>query len=425
MKSFRSKHNLIAVSANNKETSLNTEQTLDTSLLVDVGDILGLEPRRENNTEELTGKEEADTVYDLGDVASGKFTFNKAQPQHLAFLAAYGLGAVATAVSGTGYCHTITPIDGDLSTDRSVPTFTASQRLGKVVGKRLLASMAVDQFAITFAKDEFVKATGNLKGTGKHTDTIVEETITAKDDATSLNLAANGVAGSTDAERLDNIHQIRVELTAGVWTEVEFSAVSSATPAAITITAPGSATADVNYKVLYAPVEPAWATFPSRVVESPLKVADLNVTLGGKWTGSAFEGGRALTSEIASIEWTMNNNLEVSFVPGAGGAYASRVWRDGRAQVLKLEREMRDWILQNYQNTNEVFAVRLYAVGAEFATGETYKAEIIFPRVGVLSAPVTVSGKVVAEPGDLAVLQDDTYGSVITKITNQVATYAA
>lgn len=425
MRSYRAKHNLLAVSALSAETAINTEQTLDTSLLVDTGDVLTLEPRRETNADELTGKEEADSIYDLGDLSSGAFTFNKAQPQHLALLAAYGLGSVASAVAGDGYTHTITPIAGDLDADRSVPTLTAAQRLGKTVGKRRFASLAVDQFSFTFARDEFVKATGSLKGTGRHTDTVVEETLTAKDDAISLTLAANGVAGASAAERLASVHRIRAELASGVWTEVAFSAVSAATPAVITISAPGAATTDVTYKVLYAPTEPAWAEFPARVVESPLKVADLLVSLGGKWDGSAVLGGRALTSEIQSIEWTMNNNLEVSFVPGAGGSYASRVWRDGRTQTLKLEREMRDWLLQNYQNTNETFAVRLYAVGAEFADGEPYKVEIVFPRVAVLSAPVQVSGKVVAEPGDLAVLEDDVHGSVIVKITNQVATYAA
>lgn len=425
MRSFRAKHNLLAISANNAETATNTEQTMDTSLLVDTDDVIALAPRREDNASELTGKEEPDTIYDMGDLAEGKLTFNKAQPQHLAILAAFGLGSVSTASAGTGYCHTCTPIENDLDGTRSVPTFTGAQRYGKTIGKRRFASLAFDQFTMGFAIDEFVKASGTIKGTGKHTDTVTEETITADDDVTQLTLAANAVEGSTAAERLDSVQRIRVELTSGVWTEVDFSAVSDATPAVIDITAPGSGSTPVTYKVLYVPEEPAWATFPSRVVESPLKMADITVSLGGKWDGSAIQGGRTNDAEIRSIDWTMNNNLKAMFPPGSGDDYASRIWRDGRTQTLKLEREMRDWVMQNYQGSNETFAVRLYAVGAEFATGENYKMEIVFPKVGIINAPVQVADKVVAEPGDLAVLEDDTYGSVIVKITNQVATYAA
>ena len=95
MRSFRATHNLIAVSANNRETAINTEQTLDTSLLVSMTDVINLESRRESNANELTGKEEPDTIYDLGGLASGAFNFEKAQPQHFGFLASYGLGSVS------------------------------------------------------------------------------------------------------------------------------------------------------------------------------------------------------------------------------------------------------------------------------------------------------------------------------------------
>jgi len=51
--------------------------------------------------------------------------------------------------------------------------------------------------------------------------------------------------------------------------------------------------------------------------------------------------------------------------------------------------------------------------------------EIIFPKVGVLNAPLSVDGKRLAEAGDLQVLEDDTYGSVIVKVKNLQATYMA
>lgn len=425
MRSFRATHNQVAVSANAKETAINTEQTLDTSLLVGASDILGIETRNENNSEELTGKEEADTVYSLGQTASSTLNFEKAQPQHIAFLAAYGLGQCANAASGAGYIHTITPLDGDVDAARSLPTFTAAMRLGKTVAKRRFASMAVDQCTVTMAKDSWVKAVGAIKGTGKVDVTVVEEEVTAPGNSVTLALAANGVHGATAGERLDNIHEIRVELTPGVWTQVAFSAVSAATPAEITITAPDTEVDPVTFKVLYIPTEPAWASFPARVTESPLRVSEMDFRIGGAWNGTAFSGGRQLTADINSVEWSLNNGLEVAFRPGQSGAYAGSIFRPARTQTLKLSRELRDWMLQNMLATGEHMAARIVLNGAEFAPGESYKVEIVFPKLAVLSDPISVDGKRLAEAGDLTVLQHDTYGSVIVKVTNQVAAYAA
>jgi len=252
MRSWRATHNLLAVSANNQETAINTEQTLDTSMLVDMSDVINLEPRREDNAEELTGKEEADTIYDLGNLAACPLTFNKAQPQHLAFLFAYALGTISTAAAGTGYEHTVTPINNDVDEYRSVPSFTAAMRLGQTVLKRLFASMFIDSFVATFARDDWVKIIGQAKGTGKVTDNVYEETLAGLDNAVSLTLAANGVEGADAQGRLDNMQRIRAEYpSSDVWTEVVYSAVSSATPAVITITSLGGAGASVDYKLLY------------------------------------------------------------------------------------------------------------------------------------------------------------------------------
>ena len=76
-------------------------------------------------------------------------------------------------------------------------------------------------------------------------------------------------------------------------------------------------------------------------------------------------------------------------------------------------------------DTDEYFGASILAEGAEFDTGHNYGVEIIFPRLGVLKAPITANGKRLAEKGDLAVLEDDTYGSVIVKVKNLAQYYAA
>lgn len=426
MRTPRATHNLIAVSANSMESAINTEETLDTSLLVALTDVIGLEQRRETDADELNGHEEATQIYNNGATVAGSFNFGKAQPQHFGFVCAYGLGVVTSTPAGTGYLHTITPLANDLDASRSNPSFSAAQRYGLTVAKRLFASLFVDSFNATFTKDEWLKLTASLKGTGKVTESITEETIIALDNVISLTLDANGVAGATAAARLDNVHRIRAETSAGVWEEVAFSAVSAATPAVITITSAGGSGDSISYKVLYAATEAAWATFPARVTESPLRISDVEMTLGGAWNGTTFVGGKALAAELNSVEWSLQNNLAIEFTPGSGvSGYANRAYRDGRVQSLKLDREFRDFILQQAINDNETFGLKILCTGAEFATGENYLVEVIFPKLGVLKAPISVNGKRLAEVGDLQVLEDNTYGSVIVKVTNQVATYAA
>jgi len=420
MRNYLADYNLLAISANLKETALNTEQTLDTSLLVSKSNMLHLESRREDNGNELTGMEEPDTVYDLGTLSNSTLDFEKAQAQHLAFGYAYALGGDVPSAWGTGFEHLINPTG-----DMGLPSFTGGGRVGKTIMKRRFASLFADTFKVTYAKDAWVKASMGVKGTGKFTDSVTKETVSAAFNATSLALAANGVQGADAATRLDNVHRIRVLVpTTGEWQEVSFSVVSGAIPAVITITAPGGVVTATSYEILYVPTEPAWCTFPSRVSEPPLRVTDLVVKIGGKWNGTTFLGGRTLDAEIDSIEHNINNSMRIEFRPGGTGNYANYALRGGRVQTLNLTRQMRDFILQQAIKDNEYFGVYMKATGAEFETGKNYYVETVFPRVNILKSPISVNDKIVAEAGDLKVLQDPTYGSVRVKVGNKVSGYA-
>lgn len=502
MRNYLATYDLVAVSANAKETALNTEKTLDTSLLVTKSNLPALEHRREDNKDELTGKEEADTIYDLGNLSSMSMEFDKAQAQHFGLGYSYALGVSTPSPWGTGYKHAITP-----TADMFLPSFTLGARLGKTIMKRMFASMHVDQLTATFAKDSWAKLVLALKGTGKYTDNMTTELVTAKFSATTLPLAGTNAVedGSADsALRLDNVHQVRVLVpNSGEYQDVTVTAVSAGPPSVLTITSPATAVAiaglskaascvvswvghglvngnkvtiagitqaewsglkaehiitkigddtftiPVNtsafslsydpgtdpgtiiestnavYEILYVPTEPAWCTFPARVSEPPLRVTDLVLTMGGIWDGTSFLGGHAMSNEIESVEHNINNNLAVEFRVGGTGSYANYVMRQNRAQTLKMNRQARDFILQQRIKDNEYFGLRLTATGAEFETGKNYYVDIVFPRCAVLTAPLSVSGKVLAEAGDLVVLEDDTYGSVIVKVANKVTAYAA
>ncbi|HQP30842.1 MAG TPA: hypothetical protein PLB81_05900 [Deltaproteobacteria bacterium] len=418
-------HNLFAVSANNMETAINTEQTLDTTMLIGIDDILNTDPRRSTNAGRATGREEPDTIYDLGKLSQVPLNYDMAQAQHFAFVLAYGLGQVSTAAAGTGYEHTITPIAGDLDAARSNPSFTGAFRYAYNVFKRRVASLFIDSFEALFEADNWVKLSAQAKGTGKIEANYTEETISAAGNATSLTLAANSVQGATAQERLDSVHRIRVELASGVWTDVAFSAVSSATPAVITITSPGGTATPVSYKVLYIPTETGWMTFPARAAETPLRVSEMTLNIGGTWNGSTFSGGRTITSELQTLKWSFNNNMAIKFVPGAGGAYASVARRGGRSQSITLDREFYEATIQRYIDANETVGVHILAQGELYDSTNHYQADILFPSVGAMKAPISAKDGRLSESAELQVLEHATYGSVIAKVKNLVATYAA
>ena len=427
IRNFLATHNLLAVSGQHQETAINSEQELDTLLLADLNSLLNYRGLKAPNREEMTGKEEADRLYDLGGTVGGTLTFSRGQPQHFAFLLAYALGqAQSTSQGSSGYRHVIQPRSGEVDTARSNPSFTAAMRFGRQVLKRRFASCFLDQVRTEFPKDGWAKISATVKGTGKISDNTEVENIAAAFNTTSLTLAANGVAGETAAERLSNLQAIQVlNPDNQAWEEVAYSEVSAAVPGVITITPPGSSSTTTTFRVYYLPPESGWMLLPPRVEEPPLKVSQVEVNLGGRWDGNAILGGYQLAAELRRLTWTLNNNLTPERTPGAGVGYANRVFRSGREQKLEFDRDFRDFLLGQHLQDNDTLVVYLLARGPEFEPGIYYQVELIFPRVAVLAAPVKVSQRRLAEEVEFAVLEDDTFGSVIARVQNKVSGYAA
>ena len=427
IRNFLATHNLLAVSAQKQEVAMNTEQELDTTMLVDLNTVLNYQAVKNPNREEITGKEEADRLHDFGGKVVGTLTFSRAQPQHFGFLLGYGLGAVLTAPAGTsGFRHTIAPQSGEVDAARSNPSFTAAMRFGRQVMKRRFASCFIDQVRMDFAKDGWAKISGTVKGSGKVVDNTLMEVVAGAYNATSLTLAANGVSGDTPAELLSNVQAVQVLNPATqAWEEVAYQAVTATTPAIIIITAPGKTGTITSYRVYYVPSESGWVNLPDRVEEPPLKVSQLNVTVGGRFNGTSFQGGYPLTTELRGVTWILKNNLTPESTPGAGGNYANRAFRTGREQSLKFDKDFRDFLLAQNLKDNDTLGIHLKATGPEFAPGFNYQVELVFPRVAVLGTTVKVYQRRLGEEVEFAVLEDDTYGSVVAYVQNQVSSYVA
>jgi hypothetical protein len=427
IRNFLATHNLLAVSAQKQEVAMNTEQDLDTTLLVDLNTVLNYQAVKTSNRDVITGKEEADQLFDFGGKVVGTLTFSRAQPQHFGFLLGYGLGAVQTSPTGTGgFRHAILPQAGEVDAARSNPSFTAAMRFGRQVMKRRFASCFIDQVRMDFAKDGWAKISGTVKGSGKVLDNAQVEEVAAVYNANSLTLAVNGVAGDTPAELLSNVQSVQVlNPTTQAWAEVAYQGVSATTPGVISITPPGGTGDSTTYRVYYVPRESGWMNLPPRVEEPPLKVSQLAVTLGGRWDGTNFQGGYPLATELRGVTWILKNNLTPESTPGAGGNYANRAFRTGREQSLKFDKDFRDFLLAQNLKDNDTLGIYLKATGPEFAPGVNYQVELVFPRVAVLGTTVKVYQRRLGEEVEFAILEDDTFGSVVAYVQNQVSSYVA
>ncbi len=412
MRDFYSDFNLFAVSANAKETALNTPQTLDTTLPVDKGNVINIMPRREDNRDMLTGKEEPDELYAKGQTSEGPMEVSKAMAQHLAIGYGFALGNVSSVAAGTGKKHTITK-----AATGPLP-LTAGQRLGANAAKRRFASIFIDSLTASFERDGFAKLSLGLKGTGMVDENVTEETVSALNDTTTIT-----VATAVHDDDVDSIHGIFATEDTGE--EVDVTVVSVDGTDITIVALGGDGLSNLDYRVVYVPTEPAWCTFPSRIIEPPLKVANMVAKLNAKWDGSVITGGHDIATELKSIEHTLTRGIEPIFSPGGTGDYADLVQWAALEQKLAINREFRDYLVQQHLKNNDYLVIQVKLVGPEYEAGYAYEFELIFPKVGILAAPISVDGRIVAEAGDLQVLEDSTYGSVQATVQNKVAAYAA
>jgi len=421
MRNFQATHNVIAVSAQNAEPAINTEATLDTILLSSLSDVANIEYDRFDNADERHGREEPSIVYEGTLRASMPLTFERAQAQHYALLLSYGLGNITTQeLTNGGYEHVITPIEGEWDDYRGLPSMTVKTRHGKTVVQRKFFSMFVESVTASFARDDFSKLSAQINGTGKNETAMTQ--VYADSDTTTLT-----VTDKVHANDIESIHELMVSVDM-VWHPVTITAVESdgGSGSNITIELLDSQTAgaEYTYRILYRKDE---ATMPSTpMFETPLFVSDVRLNIGGKWENNQINGGRWLDAEMKSVEYSLTNNLSlVTGFSGTNERYANRVFREGRTQTIKFDREFRDYIIQHYLDTNQTFSLYLKAEGDLFNDNTRFGVSMLFPRLSVLSAPLSIDGKKNAEQGDMVALDDGDIGSCRISVVNNIPKYAS
>jgi hypothetical protein len=376
----------------------------------------------EHNGETVHGAELPTRLAASHREAKGKLSQKRAKPDFLAFVLAYFFGgSTSTSAGTTAYRHTITPI-----ADLSLPTFTMIQRRAADLFTERLAGNYLDSFNLELGEG-WVAITAEAIGTGAREVNYEHEIVAAPANADSITLAANAVEGDSASARLANLYRVRARDTGSpVWETLAVATVSSSTPAVVSFAAAlGTGTGSVDYHLDYLPAEPDWCELPEYIDESPLKLTEARVVVDGWFDGSTLQGGQELAAEVVSFSINAKNHLELKHFPGEAGP-AAMALRGGRELTITLTERLRDTVRQyqaDHPDTEEV-AVALLIQGAEIDPGgPRFGAELIFPRCGILAAPVTVSNQRLAQAGDLVVLDDGQSGGVIVRCYNQAPSY--
>lgn len=376
----------------------------------------------------ITGSELPSEVFKESENMEATLSQARCKPDFLLFVLSNFFGVCVSASEGpTSFSHTISRLIG--TPDH--PAFTAVQRRGNSIFKERFVANSINSFTLALG-ESWITLSATPVGWAVRDVNYFHETVAAPANATQLTLAANSVEGADGAGRLANMYRVRaIDFGDNVFQNLTIGTVSAATPAVLDITtALGTVATDVNYQVDYIPTEPSWCTLPAKITESPLKLTDASIVLDGVWDGSDLTGGFSLGADVLECEVVGENGIEPRMIPDGSGLYsAGETLRGEQSIMVKLTERLRDTVRQ-YQADNpatETLSMMLRLRGAEIDVGDGvfYGADIVFPKLGILGEPVVVNGRILAQEGDLVVLDDGTYGGVAIVGWNQVTEYLA
>jgi hypothetical protein len=445
-----------------KETAYGTAQTITNKSFGIAFDpsILDVWPQREivaNGAEELDGTELGiDTqVVDIGSTP-WQWGRPRPEPQDLAFLAAGLLGTV-TAPSDLGalhkgYKHVFNPLT--YTTD-GLPTTTLCVRYGGSTEATIQhASNTVNSLSLTCDRTQpFVGITGNLVGCGKFLSDIRRVVISALDNANTLNVT-DDIAGSSDADRALHIHSIMCDYDQDGVAEQTVTW-STATVTAISITPLAGAGAARDYVVTYQAkstelsVDATAQVACSRVVQPKIKTSECYMVLGPDWDGSSITYGRSHGTAVQRLDISLSRaNPQPVHTIGAASlnTYYSDYQEVGPltgAGSFTLRAD--DWgplaRTLDYVNTpnlingsggtdyKELFSLywtwvsRDYTDYDETVPAYPYAAEIMLPRIQIMSATPSGSGIHMSYTIGFRVVHDATYTPEITVTDRNSAGY--
>jgi len=397
-------------------------------MLWSVDSLPGLVPHEPaDNAGEATGFLLPTRVDRGGHTMAWQASTDRAQPQHVGFVLAYGLGQVSTSGPVDSlYTHTITPRDA-----LELVPFTLAVRKGGPSGGTInerFASACVNSFTISLS-GSYLQVSADVIGTGYRDTDLVEEVVSALDNATSLTLAANSVYGASAQDRLDSVHQVQSSFNDAndyYSTPVNVTAVSSATPAVLTIDSLGGAGSNTNYRILYRKGGVSWVSFPARVDTSPFRVGQVVMKVNGDWDGSNYNRGFTLGCDVRSISLTWNNNAAPRFCMSGAGDYADMIQAGDAELTLSMERELWDWWFQQVgYNSPRSTSLYLKIVSQEtVGSSSNPSLEIILPKIGIIGEPIEAADGRLVTRLDIRGLSHATYPGIVAILKDAFTSYA-
>ena len=399
-RNFFENYNALAISSELRENGLNNAAECDRQLIFAKGSIPNLEHLLEKNEDEVTGSEESTDLYRKG-IRLNDFSLNqsRAQIQHILHALKLGMAGVGTVVDIgiTGKKHIFSP-------GESVEpyTFTAIFQEAELQKTRLI-SLMYESVEIDMTKDEWVKLNTTIKGTGKHEKNWQTEVVEASGD--SVDIEVTEIIAGGDVK---SVHSVEILKADGAFYPLTASNVSGTHLLLEESAAEGSTTH--NYRVTYN-MSTTWGTLPARVAETPLRVSELTVYLGGKYDSVSGDiiGGMQMNHEIQSAKYTLTQPNIIEARPRLeteNPDYANYAMRQPRTQQVVLSRDFKNLVIQSKLDKQEYFALKLKCEGAEFEDGLNFKFELIFPRVRIAGGNRSEENGAMKEEIPLEILAD-------------------
>ncbi|GEM_PF-2850603 len=397
--------------------------TADYLIAFDEGSKIDISETRENNQAEKTGYWEPTRIETGEKEAAGTLTQNKSQPATLAWAFAMMCNDHADATAGTtGHVHT-----SQMTYGIEPAYFTAVHQKGDIADMRRHVGVMIDTLGLTMTKGANLAATVGVKGLGKTDNRRITEVVSALDNVTTISYT-----NDIHDESVDNVTVWADTTGDGTPDKKVTVTVVDNTNNDLTITSLGGAGSSVDYHLVYTADKLVtgytWSDLSSisKIDEFRPRTRDIQLILGGSYDGTDIVGGEIAKCEISSVNYNYAaNSVSQKCFRGSSTAidHSSHVDVGLINQTLTVDREIKDFIMDYWHESNMYPAFKIHAVSpVEFESGHNYEIEIIIPKVGFTDNQQNVVEGKWSTQSSLTILKDDSvndYPSIIFKVKNQ------
>lgn len=401
------------------QSDISTAQTVDLLIDVERGSTINITHESETDQGEQTGYDGVTEVSFNDKTLAASLSKTKVKPNNVAFGAAMFTGNHSASAIGTGYRHTSVFDDPPNALDYFTMTVLEGASSDAPIDITRFIGNTADLLRVSGSRGGTVDMEIGVVGTGndsrkKHLITVTQAAATTSLALTDTDSTDWLVAGSTDAERLDNVTIFAKDnrrIQAGdISAKVTPTAVSQATaPTTFTIpafTPSGGASDAITYYIEFEVDDAqsgsayAWSDdLDSLTVrpETELRYKSAKIIMGAGWddTNGIFDG-EVQDCVINSFELVLQRNNAAEQCTRTGTTvtdYATNIESNPYTATLSVDRRARDLFMSMLQygiannNTAIRFGVQFEMLGEVFDTAGPYyyRSQIDLPLIQAIS----------------------------------------